>query len=53
VGTKTEVRNSIASPNLADSVMMLYAPRAGVIVINPALLAATAAAHRINTGAIR
>jgi len=53
VGTKTEVRNSIASPNLADSVMMLYAPRAGIIVINPALLAATAAAHRINTGALR
>jgi hypothetical protein len=42
VGTKTEVRNAIASPNLADAVMMLYAPRHGVIAINPALLAATA-----------
>lgn len=44
VGTKTEVRNAIASPNLADAVMMLYAPRYTVIQINPLLLAATAAA---------
>jgi len=44
VGTKTEVRNAIVSPNLADAVMMLYAPRYDVIKINPALLAATGAA---------
>lgn len=43
IGTKTEVRNAIASPNLADAVMMLRAPRYGVLSINPALLAATAA----------
>ncbi len=43
-GTPTEVRKSISSPNLADSVMMNYAPRYGVLSINPALLAATAAA---------
>jgi len=41
VGTKTEVRNAIVSPNLADSVMMLYAPRHGILTINPALLALT------------
>jgi phage terminase large subunit len=46
VGTKTEVRNSIASPNLADAVMMLRAPRYGVLSINPALLAATSGSHR-------
>lgn len=43
VGTKTEVRNAIVSPNLADTAMMLFAPRHGVISISPALLAATAA----------
>lgn len=43
VGTSTEVRNSIVSPNLADTVMMLFAPRAKVISISSALLAATAA----------
>lgn len=46
VGTKTEVRNSIASPNLADAVMMFHAPRSGPIVIPPSLLAATAGARR-------
>lgn len=46
VGTKTEVRNSIASPNLADSVMMFFAPRFGPIVIDPTLLAATAGVRR-------
>lgn len=45
VGTKTEVRNAIVSPNLADAVMMLRAPRSGIIAINPGLLAATAAAN--------
>lgn len=53
VGTKTEVRNSLASPNLADSVMMLYAPRFGVININPALLAATAINQSSRLGARR
>lgn len=43
VGTKTEVRNAIASPNHADSIMMLRAPRYGRLNIDPALLAATAA----------
>lgn len=43
VGTKTEVRNSIASPNLADAVMMLFAPRYTALAISPALLAATSA----------
>lgn len=43
VGTKTEVRNAIVSPNLADTVMMLYAPRYSALVIDPALLAATGA----------
>lgn len=38
VGTKTEVRNSIASPNLADSVMILYAPRRVALAIHPSLL---------------
>ncbi len=42
-GTAAEVRRAISSPNLADSVMMCYAPRFGVLSINPALLAATAA----------
>lgn len=42
VGTKTEVRQAIVSPNLADTVMMLYAPRYAALAINPALLAATA-----------
>jgi phage terminase large subunit len=53
VGTKTEVRNAITSPNLADAVMMLYAPRAGVIAIHPGILAATAASHNIPRGAFR
>lgn len=52
-GTKTEVRNSIASPNLADTVMMLYAPRFGILSINPALLAATSAASAQPMGARR
>lgn len=43
VGTKTEVRNAIKSPNLADAVMMLYAPRYAALNINAALIAATAA----------
>ena len=41
VDFKTEVRQAIVSPNLADAVMMLRAPRYGIITINPALLAAT------------
>ena len=41
-GTKQEVRASTASPNLADTVMMLYAPRRPAMVIHPSLLAATA-----------
>lgn len=41
VGTSTEVRNSIKSPNLADAVMMLYAPRYAALNISGALLAAT------------
>ncbi len=45
VGTKTEVRNAIVSPNLADAVMMLYAPRYRAIAISSGLLAATAAAN--------
>lgn len=46
VGTKTEVRNSIVSPNLADTIMMLYAPRYQAFAINPALLAVTAGIRR-------
>jgi len=53
VGTKTEVRKSISSPNLADTAMMLYAPRAEVIVIHPGVLAATAAIHHTAAGARR
>lgn len=45
-GTKTEVRTAIVSPNLADTVMMLYAPRYAAFAINPALLAATAGTRR-------
>lgn len=41
VGTKTEVRNAIKSPNLADTVMMLYAPRHIAMTIHPSLLSAT------------
>lgn len=37
VGTKTEVRQSIKSPNLADSGMMLFAPRRKPIAIHPSL----------------
>lgn len=40
-GTKQEVRDAIMSPNLADSVMMLYAPRRSPIVIHPSLLTQT------------
>lgn len=47
VGTKTEVRNAIVSPNLADAAMMLYAPRYGAIAIDPSLLAMTAASAGI------
>lgn len=43
-GTTTEVRNSIKSPNLADAVMMLYAPRYAALAISPSLLAATSGA---------
>jgi phage terminase large subunit len=38
VGTKTEVRRAIKSPNLADAVMMLFAPFRPAMVINPAIL---------------
>jgi hypothetical protein len=41
-GTKTEIRAALPSPNLADAVMMLRAPRYGVLSINPALLALSA-----------
>lgn len=46
VGTKTEVRQALVSPNLADTVMMLFAPRYGALKINPALLAATSGVRR-------
>lgn len=45
VGTKTEVRNAIMSPNLADSVMMLFAPRRMALSIHPSLLQAVGNAH--------
>lgn len=45
-GTSTEVRSSIVSPNLADTVMMLFAPRYTALAINPALMAATAGTRR-------
>lgn len=46
VGTKTEVRRAIKSPNLADAVMMLFAPFRPAMVINPAILQlASTAAH--------
>jgi phage terminase large subunit len=45
VGTKTEVRNAIKSPNLADSVMMLFAPRRMGLSIHPSLLNAVGAVH--------
>jgi hypothetical protein len=38
VGTKTEVRKAIKSPNLADAVMMLFAPYRPAMVIHPSLL---------------
>lgn len=44
VGTKTEVRKAIKSPNLADDVMMLFAPRHVAMRINAAVLRAAAAA---------
>lgn len=47
VGTKTEVRKAIKSPNLADDVMMLFAPRRAPIRINPAMLMATSSARQI------
>lgn len=43
VGTPTEVRKAIKSPNLADSVMMLFAPRRMAISIHPSLLQQSAA----------
>lgn len=43
VGTKTEVRNNIASPNLADVVMMLNAPKDEAITIHSGLLASVGA----------
>lgn len=45
VGTKAEVRNAIMSPNLADSVMMLYAPRRSAMLIHPSLLQSTSSPH--------
>lgn len=45
-GTKAEVRNALASPNLADAVVILRAPRYGVLSINPALLAAASGGQR-------
>lgn len=42
-GTKREARDAIMSPNLADSVMMLYAPRHVAMSIHPSLLASTGA----------
>lgn len=53
VGTKTEVRNAIKSPNLADTVMMLYAPRAEALAIHPGVLSATAASHALPRGSYR
>lgn len=47
-GTKLEVRQALPSPNLADAVMMVRAPRHGLLTINPALLAATAGAAAIH-----
>lgn len=44
-GTKTEVRNSIKSPNLADSVMMVFAPRRLAMAIHPSLLQAVGTTH--------
>ncbi len=38
VGTRKEVRDTIMSPNLADSVMMLYAPRRLGLAISQSLL---------------
>lgn len=49
VGTKREVRDSISSPNLADTIMMLYAPRRLAMAIHPSLLQVSpphAAIHR-------
>lgn len=46
VGTKTEVRNAIKSPNLADTIMMLYAPRHIAMSIHPSLLSAAHAPIR-------
>lgn len=45
VGTKTEVRRAIKSPNLADMVMMLYAPRRLAMAIHPSLLQQASANH--------
>lgn len=45
VGTKAEVRAAILSPNLADSVMMLYAPRRTAMLIHPSLLQVASAPH--------
>lgn len=47
VGTKTEVRKAIKSPNLADDVMMLFAPRRAPMRINPSLLMATGATPQL------
>ncbi len=46
-GTKAEVRAALPSPNDADAIMMLRAPRYGVLSINPALLAVTAASQSL------
>jgi len=47
-GTKQEVRESIMSPNLADSVMMLYAPRRSALVIHASILSQLGAPHAAN-----
>lgn len=44
-GTKAEVRASIKSPNLADTAMMLYAPRNSALLIHPSLLQQAASPH--------
>lgn len=45
VGTKAEVRRAIKSPNLADMVMMLYAPRRLAMAIHPSLLQQASLTH--------
>ena len=45
VGTKTEVRKAIKSPNLADAVMMLFAPFRPEMVLHPSLLSIASASN--------